>query len=146
MIENILSRGNSENCHKLLGQKQTCVVFASLWFSVFTAVHLKWCIVISFCTEDLRNYKWWISYWNVFHSYFNFNTSRKNRFFVVAVQSLNQVRLFLTPWTTAHQTSLSFMEFAQIHVYWVGDLIQPSHPLLPSSSPAFSLSQHQGLF
>ena len=33
-------------------------------------------------------------------------------------------------------------EFAQIHVHWVGDAIQPSHPLLPSSPPALSLSQH----
>ena len=32
-------------------------------------------------------------------------------------------------------------EFAQTHVHWVGDAIQPSHPLL-SSSPAFNLSQH----
>ena len=37
-------------------------------------------------------------------------------------------------------------EFTQTHVYWVGDAIQPSHPLLPSSPPAFNLSQHQGLF
>ena len=36
-------------------------------------------------------------------------------------------------------------EFTQIHVHWVGDAIKPSHPL-SSSSPAFSLSQHQGLF
>ena len=36
-------------------------------------------------------------------------------------------------------------EFAQTHVHWVGDVTQPSHPLLPSSS-AFNLSQHQGLF
>ena len=28
----------------------------------------------------------------------------------------------------------------------VGDAIQPSHPLLSPSPPAFSLSQHQGLF
>jgi len=27
-------------------------------------------------------------------------------------------------------------EFAQTHVHWVGDAIQPSHPLLPSSPPA----------
>ena len=33
----------------------------------------------------------------------------------------------------------------QTHVHWVGDTIQPSHPLL-SPSPAFNLSQHQGLF
>ena len=38
------------------------------------------------------------------------------------------------------------LELAQTHVHWVGDAIQPSHPLLSSSSPAFYLSQHQGLF
>ena len=38
------------------------------------------------------------------------------------------------------------LEFAQIHVHWVGDAIQPSHPLFPISPPAFNLSQHQGLF
>ena len=37
-------------------------------------------------------------------------------------------------------------EFAQTHVYWVGDAIQPSHPLSSSSSLAFSLSQHESLF
>ena len=37
-------------------------------------------------------------------------------------------------------------EFAQTHVHWVGDAIQPSHPLLSSSPPAFNLSQHQGFF
>ena len=37
------------------------------------------------------------------------------------------------------------VEFTQTHVHWVGDVIQPSHPLL-SPSPALNLSQHQGLF
>jgi len=37
-------------------------------------------------------------------------------------------------------------EFAQIHVYWVGDAIKPSYPLPPSSPFAFSPSQHQDLF
>ena len=37
-------------------------------------------------------------------------------------------------------------ESAQTHVHWVGDAIQPSHPLLPPSPLALSLSQHQGLF
>ena len=40
----------------------------------------------------------------------------------------------------------SLLEFAQIHVHWIGDPIQPSHPLSSPSPPAFSLSQHQGLF
>ena len=38
------------------------------------------------------------------------------------------------------------LEFAQTHVHWVDDAIQSSHPLLPPSSPALSLPQHQGLF
>ena len=37
-------------------------------------------------------------------------------------------------------------EFTQTHVHWVGDAIQPSHPLSSPSPPAFNLSQHQGLF
>ena len=37
-------------------------------------------------------------------------------------------------------------EFTQTHVHWVGDAIQPSHPLSSPPPPAFSLSQHQDLF
>ena len=37
-------------------------------------------------------------------------------------------------------------EFTQTHVHWVGDAIQPSHPLSSPSPPALNLSQHQGLF
>ena len=38
------------------------------------------------------------------------------------------------------------LELAQTHVHQVGDVIQPSHPLLSPYPPAFNLSQHQGLF
>ena len=37
-------------------------------------------------------------------------------------------------------------EFTQTHLHWVGDVIQPSHPLSSPPSPAFNLSQHEGLF
>ena len=37
-------------------------------------------------------------------------------------------------------------EFTQTHVHWVGDAIQPSHPLSSPSPRAFHLSQHQDLF
>ena len=37
-------------------------------------------------------------------------------------------------------------EFTQTHLHWVGDAIQPSHPLSSPSPPALNLSQHQGLF
>ena len=38
------------------------------------------------------------------------------------------------------------LESTQIHVHWVSDAIQPSHPLSSPSPPALNLSQHQGLF
>ena len=69
-------------------------------------------------------------------------------YFVVYLHSY--VWLFGIPWTAACQASPSFTItwslFAQTHVHWVGDAIPPSHPLLSPSPPAFSLSQHQGLF
>ena len=38
------------------------------------------------------------------------------------------------------------LEFTETHVHWVGDAIQPSHPLPSPSPPTFNLCQHQGLF
>ena len=37
-------------------------------------------------------------------------------------------------------------EFAQTHVHWASDAIQPSHPLSSPSPRALNLSQHQSLF
>ena len=37
-------------------------------------------------------------------------------------------------------------EFTQTHAHWVGDAIQPSHPLSSPSPSAFNLSPNQGLF
>ena len=66
---------------------------------------------------------------------------------VHVVQSLNCVWLFATPWAAAHGPVLHLlMEFAQTHVHWVRDAIQPSHLLSSPSLPTFNLSQHQGLF
>ena len=36
--------------------------------------------------------------------------------------------------------------FAQTHVHWVSDIIQPSRPLFSPCPPAFNISWHQGLF
>ena len=47
-----------------------------------------------------------------------------------------------TPGLPVHH---QLQELAQTHVHQVGDAILPSHPL-SSPSPAFNLSQHQGLF
>ena len=35
-----------------------------------------------------------------------------------------------------------FLELVQTHVHWISNAIQPSHPLLSPSPPAFNLSQH----
>ena len=48
-----------------------------------------------------------------------------------------------TPGLPVHH---QLLEFTQTHVFWVRDAIQPSCPLSSPSPPAFSLSQHQGLF
>ena len=47
-----------------------------------------------------------------------------------------------TPELPVHQLP----EPSQTNVHWVGDAIQPSHPLSSPSPPAFNLSQHQCLF
>ena len=67
---------------------------------------------------------------------------------LVMVQPLSHVRLFTSPWTAAHQASLSFtISWSLLKLMpFVSDAIQASHPLLTPSPPAFYLSQHQGLF
>ena len=53
----------------------------------------------------------------------------------------------MTLCATAHKASLSLTvswSMSQVHVHWIGDAFQVSHPLLSSS--AFSHSRHQGLF
>ena len=55
------------------------------------------------------------------------------------VQSLSCVQLFATPWTAAHQASLSFTisQFAQTRVHWV----TWCHPTISSSVAPFSCPQ-----
>ena len=67
--------------------------------------------------------------------YFQFNS----------VQSLSRVWLcdpmnHSAPGLPVHH---QLLESTQTHVHWVGDAIQPSHPLSSPSPPAFNLSQHQ---
>ena len=65
-----------------------------------------------------------------------------------SVQSLSHVQLLWpmdcgTPGFPVHH---QLSELVKTHVHWVGDAIQPSHPLSSPSPAAFNLSQHQGLF
>ena len=58
----------------------------------------------------------------------------------VVSDSLRPHGLQHTSFPVHHQ----LLEFTQTHVHWVGDAIQPSHPLSSPSPLAFNLSQHHG--
>ena len=64
---------------------------------------------------------------------------------ISSVQSLSCVRLFVSPWTTVCQASLSITNSWSLLrlIHGVSDAIQPSHPLSSPSPPALNLSQHQ---
>ena len=74
------------------------------------------------------------------------SVSLYNVHFLSSVQLLRCVWLFVTPWMAGLPVHHQLLEFTQTHVRWVGDAIQPSHPLSSPSPPAFNLSQHQDLF
>ena len=62
------------------------------------------------------------------------------------VQSLSHVRLFATLWTTAHQAFLSFtISRILLRLMPIELVVSSNHLILLSPSPAFNLSQHQGL-
>ena len=62
---------------------------------------------------------------------------------VAVVQLLSRIWLFATPWNCSmpgFPGLHTLLEFAQIHVHWVGDAIQLSHPVMPFSSCPLSFS------
>ena len=83
--------------------------------------------------------------------YFHFHWNNPAPVLLSSVQFSHSVmsNSLHTPWTACSTPGLhlhhQLPEFNQTHVHWVGDAIQPSHPLLSPSSPAFNLSKHQGL-
>ena len=83
----------------------------------------------------------------IFPIFFSFSITKE----IVVVQLLSHDPFVTSLWPHELQhTRLPCLspspKFAQTLVHWVGDAIQPSHPLLSSSPPALSFSQHQGLF
>ena len=65
-----------------------------------------------------------------------------------SVQSLSCVQFFATPWTVAHQASLSITNSWSSLKLMPTESVMPSSHLIrfPLSPPALNLSQHQGLF
>jgi len=63
----------------------------------------------------------------------------------VVVQALSHVWLFATPWTAAHQASLSFTISQSLFTLMSTESVMPSNHLI-LCHPFLLLSQHQGLF
>ena len=99
------------------------------------------------CT--LYSMHWWV-YMYFIHNLFPYWCLVISNFTVSSsVQWHSCVQLLATPWTAAHQASLSITNSwspPKPMSSWVRDAIQPSHPLSSTSAPALNLSKHQGLF
>ena len=93
------------------------------------------------------------SCWNVFSSDAHLKPLKDHDFAIVGIvillssvaQSCPTVCNPMDCSTASFPVHHQLPELAQTHVHRVGAAIQPSHPL-SSPSPAFKLSQHQGLF
>ena len=88
--------------------------------------------------------------WVPFHSYSNWSCSVQ----FSSVQSLSRVQLFATPWTTAHQASLSITNSQSPPKPMSIELVMPSshlilcHPLLlrPSIFPSIRVFSNESAF
>ena len=120
--------------------------------------NLGWVTVLTKATQSVKGP--WGSYPNIqilasYRSPRKYVHVEKNTWFkgryaraFCSVQSLSQVWLCdpMDCSTSGLPVHHQLPEFTQTHVHWVGDAIQPSHPLSSPSSPSFNFSQHQGLF
>ena len=93
----------------------------------------------------------WFIVWKVISIIYPQHSSKSERYnyfnqFISVIQSyptLCNPMDCSTPGLPVHH---QLLDLTQIHIHWVGDAIQSSHPLSSPSPPTFSLSQHQGLF
>ena len=82
-----------------------------------------------------------------------FRLSHVKLHFMIFIYSVSSIpQLCLTLWNPKDCSPPGFPvhhqlpELIQTHVYQVGDAIQPSHPLLSPSPPAFDIFRHHCLF
>ena len=81
--------------------------------------------------------------WYPYHNEYTFTESVQFSSVTQSCLTLCEPMDCSTPGFPVHH---KLLELAQTQICWVGDAIQPSHPLSYLSRPAFNLSQHQGLF
>ena len=115
---------------------QSCLTFATPWTAAYQAPPS-----MGFSRQE---------YWSGVPLPSPENLWAKHKMLSVQFSSVTQLCLTLCDpmdcSTTGFPIHHQLLEPAQTHVHPVGDAIQPSYPLLSPSPPAFSLSQHQGLF
>ena len=85
------------------------------------------------------------SLWTILRSHSNQNSFSSVQFSSVAQSCLTLCDPMICS-TSGLPVHHQLSEFTQTHVHWVGDAIQPSHPLSSPSPPAPNPSQHQSLF
>ena len=113
-------------------------------------------IIISILVYALPKWAWNDYFLKVWRIRFHKNeicSSKYTIWYSIDKTSISSViQLCLTLFSPMNRSTPGFPvhyhlpELTQTHVHWVGDAIQPSHPLSSPSPPAFNLSQHQGLF
>ena len=123
--------------------KQRIFFWNSIAFSTTQRMLAIWSLVLLWnpaCTSGISQFMYcWSLAWRLFERIFK----HMLLFICSAVfNSYNPMECSMPGFPVLHH----LLEFAQIHVLWVSDAIQPSHPLLPPYLPALDFSQHQGLF
>ena len=118
--------------------------FKVVWFylrlsALRKKVHMS---ILSFLTCFIF-FKWLIMTWHITYIIKYLSSSFRFSSVTQSCLTLGESMDCSMPGLPVHH---QLPEFTQIHIHWVSDAIQPSHPLSSSSPPTFNLYQHQGLF
>ena len=87
---------------------------------------------------------YYIAFWSITFHTSSIQIKKKKRIHFV-VQLLSRAQLFVTPWTTTRQDSLSCTIFWRLLKLMSTELVMPSHPLLSPPPSGLSLYWHQDL-
>ena len=106
---------------------------------IFILLHIT--VTHIYITVPWSNY---VLHKSVFNKYSVFTWSQLSSVQFSSVRSLSHWVTLCNPMECSMPGFLvhQFLEITQTHVHWVGDAIQPSHPLSSPSPPTFNLSQH----
>ena len=106
----------------------------------------QWIFRFDFLSSELALCIKWPEYWS-----FSFSISSSIEYSGLISFRMDWLDLLAVQGTLKtlpqhHSSKASILQRSRTNTMWVGDAIQPSHPLSSPSPPALNLSQHQGLF